>query len=110
MAKKRKRPIDARELRLMIHKKRLNRKGQLAGRASSLHVIRVTLNGHVIQACNGRFVSLLDHYHFPFLRFIYDNAPICVNCISVLTAEGISPPLSNTGVNSDGTGEKHDAQ
>jgi len=110
MAKKRKRKLDARELRLSIHKKRLNRNGQITGKNSQLHVIRLTLNSRVIQACNGRFVSLLDHYHFPFLRFIYDNAPICTNCISVLTTEGILPPLSNTGVNSDGTGENDDAQ
>lgn len=100
----RKRKLRPQELRLLLHKKHLKTDGNIKT-AALIHVARLTVNGHVITACDGRFVSLLDYYYFPFLRFIYDNAQVCPDCVNRMAENGI-PPCSNTGVNSE-LGEKN---
>lgn len=96
------RKLDAREMRLLVFKKYLRKDGKLAKRAA-LHIARVTPKGRVVLACKTGEPDLLSVYTFPFLPFIYRNAPMCADCARVAREEGFDvpqTPVSNTGVNS----------
>jgi len=96
--KRSKRPLTAKELRFILPTRRLRKDGKLRSK-TKLHIARETVNGHIIQACNGEHVDLLSNYYFPFFMFILQNAPVCAACISVISDE-MDAPVSNTGVNS----------
>lgn len=96
----RKRKLNPRELRIVVATRRVKVDGRLKQK-TRLHVARATVNGHIEQMCNHMHLDLFSVYYFPFLRWIYDNAPMCPACVATLDAEGISPPCSNTGVNSE---------
>lgn len=99
-----KRKLNPKEIRLIVSSRRLKVNGTLKAK-SQIHVARHTVNGNIIYGCEeNRSVDLMAHYFFPFIRFIYDNAPMCQECVKTLEREGIAPPASNTGVNSNGIG------
>ena len=91
--------LKAAELRIVVATRRVKVDGRLK-KNTRLHVARATVNGNIEQMCNHMSIDLFSVYYFPFLRWIYDNAPMCPACVATLEVEGIPTPASNTGVNS----------
>lgn len=59
------------------------------GNLGRIHVTRkrLTAPGHTEAACGH---PVADGYHFAFLRFIFDNAPVCPICRQRVDSVGLS--------------------
>ena len=101
-----KQKLKSQELRIVVATRRVKVDGRLK-KNTRLHVARATVNGKIEKMCNHMSLDLFSVYYFPFLRWIYDNAPMCPACVATLAAEGIETPASNTGVNSKLVEETH---